>query len=798
MVILLLTFWSCTRVHYLAPGEKMLHKQRINGVESKMKNHMSFLYEQNPNSRLLWATGPAHLFYIYDFGKKHFDTTKLNQKKQAIIAEYEIKMKNTKNEKHKKRLLEKKLKKESKVDRSLREGNQLMRWGEALAVFDEEKLLLTKENISQYLHSRGYFDNKVDVQKKYKGRDSSRVKIAYSIKRGPEYLIDSIQLVIPDPRVKELYIKNFGLSGLKKRKIQQIDLAEERDRVHQMMVNNGYFSFSKELVHFQIDSVSLGSRKLLVRELINNPPNQTSHKLFEIDTVVFVTDAGFNIPKERDIKNFRNITYTFGRYQYATKVLDWHTYLYPNKLYKRDDVLKTQRQLSYTDNFKFINIKFDTLGSQFIANILASPSDRFQTSTEVGLSRTQGVPGPFANLTIKNRNLFGGLEIVKLNANFKVVGLEGVETENRVYSSFQYKSELSVIFPQFFLPLGQFYKKKIANFNPQTRFRLAVRHEDRLNEYKRTSLNTVTSYIWKVQDHIRYNFTPMNLSFINSETNSSFQVFLDTLALSGSTYINAFNSAFVSSGSFQLTVNNDYGVARGSSYLQLYAETGGYLLSLLGKKPFSNSLEYYKYAKASIDFRKSFYLNRKTTFVTRLKIGVAIPASSNNSLPYSKYFFAGGSNSLRAWKVRRLGPGAYGEIGIDKKGREKVKYQREQPGDMAIEISGEIRQKLTEFMDWALFTDAGNVWLLKSETINPTLDPENDDGIFKFSTFAQEIAVGSGLGLRFDLSLLIFRLDFGWKFIDPAQPLGKRWVGNRIFPNLLGNAEINIGIGYPF
>ena len=290
----------------------------------------------------------------------------------------------------------------------------------------------------------------------------------------------------------------------------------------------------------------------------------------------------------------------------------------------------------------------------------------------------------------------------------------------------------------------------------------------------------------------------MDVSYIDSKTDSSFQVFLDTLALSGNTYGNAFKSAFVSSGSFQLIVNNNYGISRSSSYMQFYVEAGGNLLSVLGPNPFGKSIEYYKYAKSSMDFRKNFYVNRKTSLVNRLKIGVAVTYGKNNSLPYLKYFFGGGSNSLRSWKPRRLGPGAYGEIITDTDGISSVNYEREQPGDMTIEMSAEMRQKLFGFVNWAFFVDAGNIWLLRSETVDPTLDPEGDDGVFKFSTFAKEIAIGAGLGLRFDLSFLIFRLDLGWKLVDPAQPPGKRWVANKIFPNPIQNSQFNIGIGYPF
>jgi outer membrane protein assembly factor BamA len=127
-----------------------------------------------------------------------------------------------------------------------------------------------------------------------------------------------------------------------------------------------------------------------------------------------------------------------------------------------------------------------------------------------------------------------------------------------------------------------------------------------------------------------------------------------------------------------------------------------------------------------------------------------------------------------------------------------VDFDREQPGDLIIESSVELRQKLVGFLEGAVFLDAGNVWLIKGTSVDPTADPEGDDGKFRFNEFMNEMAVGTGLGFRFDLSFLIMRLDLGLKLFDPAQPKGKRFVGDQIFSNFGPNSELNIGIGYPF
>ncbi len=759
---------------------------------------MTPLLEQVPNTRFMYSSGPAHQLYIYKFGENVFyDSAKVAEKKEDIVEKFDKKIEETEKEAKEQRLVARKLRKVAKKDKTLREGNLLMRWGEPLSVYDSAKSEQTIESMSNYMKSLGYYANKVSYSTEIKGKEGEKINVKYNVTPGEPYVIDSLQMHIPDWRVKELITSfNEGHHLRKGQVLKTINISAERDRIYNIMINSGYYEFSKSQIHFEIDSVTLGSPKsLIVRQVIASPADRYYHKKYVVDSVIFVTDAGGSTAKGIPNEEYKDITYTYGRFKYSSKILNWHNQLYPGFEYKRNVVLETQRQLSYLDNFKFINVNFDTLGSEFVAHIFTSPADRYQTSTETGFSVTQGLPGPFATVNLKNRNLFHGLEITELNTFFKLEGNPGVTTQEATYSSVQYGTELSITFPQFLSPLGRFYKKRIAKFNPRTRFALAFNREDRLNEYNRSQLNATTSYIWKVQDHVSYTLTPMMIGYIDSQTEPAFQAVLDELSQTSKSFASTFNSSFVSAGSFTLTVNDNYGVTRNSNYFQFYTEVGGHLLSLFGQDPFGPELEYFKYSKVKFDIRRMHQVNRRTSIAMRLNIGAALPYGDNEALPYEKYFFGGGSNSVRAWKPRRLGPGAFGII--DDSGN--VDYTREQPGDLFFEANAEIRHRLpNSFVNLALFMDMGNIWLLRSQTVDPSLDPEGDDGIFNAETFLSEIAVGSGFGLRFDLSILIFRLDLGWKLLDPAQPPGKRWVGDDIFPKPLRSVNWNIGIGYPF
>jgi outer membrane protein assembly factor BamA len=170
--------------------------------------------------------------------------------------------------------------------------------------------------------------------------------------------------------------------------------------------------------------------------------------------------------------------------------------------------------------------------------------------------------------------------------------------------------------------------------------------------------------------------------------------------------------------------------------------------------------------------------------------GAAWPYGNSSTIPYEKFFFAGGSNSIRAWPPRRLGPGSYDHI--DDSGN--VSYRFEQPGNIILEGSVEYRFKIWWIINGALFVDMGNVWTLSEDTDRPGGQFTNE--------FWREVAVGTGFGLRFDFTFLLLRLDLGIKAVDPAQPQGSRWVLNNISINkpFSGSnaALLNIGIGYPF
>jgi outer membrane protein assembly factor BamA len=295
----------------------------------------------------------------------------------------------------------------------------------------------------------------------------------------------------------------------------------------------------------------------------------------------------------------------------------------------------------------------------------------------------------------------------------------------------------------------------------------------------------------------------------------------------------------ISSLSFSYVFNNNLiGQNRRAHYLRLFAESGGTSLNFLRQQKLPLGLEgfeLYKFLKGNAEYRKYRPLGPKSTLVYRANFGLIFNYNNRRVAPYEKSLTGGGSNSLRAWPPRRLGLGsAYPNVDLQtgspifRNGRTGAtttlqpgvtdyggyEYRFEQLGDVLMEANLELRGHLFRFVgdiNYALFLDVGNVWRLrldKSTTPNQNIM----NGVFDVKRFYKEFAVGTGAGLRYDLSYFIFRLDVGIKVYDPSRKfqttntLGQsvtideryllpRFSFRRSGPNY---PVFNIGIGYPF
>ncbi|MBK6266935.1 BamA/TamA family outer membrane protein [Marivirga sp. S37H4] len=800
LFIIVIFLSSCVGTQYLEENQNLLYKQKIKGNENISSDKLDDLYVQETNRKLLLLPISPYVAF-YEIGKENYNQERTQVALDSLKAEYDRKIaiaKENDNARKANKYQRKFNRKADKLTKKIQEGNLLMRWGEPLAVYDSSAIENTKNQIQLYYESKGYFDADVTVETKLAGLTKKRVIVNYIVEEGHPHIIDTVFFNTgKDTTILNLVEEKRNEILLKERtNYDQAQLSSERERIEILLKNSGYYAFNRQFIEFNVYQ-SADTNLLSVEILINRPSKDPFHKRYTIDEVNFTTDVNSQVGgRSRQLERYNSVNYYYYQSAYNKKILDQRVFLRPGEYYSLEETFTTQRQLANLDMFRFVNIKYDTAGGEFIANIFTSPLDKYQISNEVGVNVnvTFGLPGPFYNVSLKNRNPFGGIEILELSGRVGFDAVANLSDQTQVTTATEARVNLGLTFPHFLLPFGNQLKSHFGVLNPKTKTGLGYNYTER-PEYVRSNFNASYGYSWQNRKQWIYDFTFTDVNLIESKLDSVFEKSLEGQLRFGNQLRRSFQPSFVSSSYINITKNfNNYGTdLQKASFVKFFAEAGGNLLNFdfVAPNVEDSALAYFQFVKAAFDFRHYLPFGRESTLAFRVNVGAAKPygSLSEGILPYEKYFFAGGSNSIRAWAPRRLGPGSY--VAIDSASG-NFDYSFEQPGEIIFEASLEARRNIIGVLDGALFIDAGNVWNFSSA--------DKPGSEFKANRFYKQIAIGTGFGLRIDFSFLILRFDIGYKVYDPAREPGSRWtvdewnLGNR---RNYGPA-LNIGIGYPF
>ena len=798
--LLVLVFFSsgCLGTRFLDKGEYVLYKQEIKGNHGIRKRDLKSFYQQRPNLRIPLVEITPYV-YTYEFGERMYDKEKQEQKLENIkvkhaqkIAEVEAETKNKKG--RLKRLKRRRSKRVSKQQKTLSEGNLLMRIGNPLVTYDSSISTKVASQMNSYLKSKSYFNAEVDFSV---GKNLKMATVTYQVKQGNPYKLQKISHRTTDANLNQLIKQSEKESFLVVgENYDEGKLKLERERIDKLFRNNGYYDFNKQYINYLVDT-TVGNNRIVLAMVINNPAARGHHKLFKVGSVTFIENADKTEAEKNKGVAYKGVTYHFSSKKYSKKILSRRIFIQPGALYSLENTKNTQRTMANLDAFHLIDVNYDTSGGKFAARIYTRPLKKYVTTNEIGVNVTQGFPGPFYNLGFKDRNVFNGFDILELNGRIGIEGVVSASNTGNAYASKEYGVNGSILFPQFILPVSSKARARLILFNPKTRVSLSFQFTDR-PEYDRGNLNAAFIYKWQKGNKVSYDLSALDIGIIDTQIKSKeFQDNLNSLNERGNRLINSFRPSFVNSTSLSATFNfNNYGIYGGgksSSALRIFMEAGGTPFHFLGADFLADKgVEYYQYFKLSTDFRKYLPLSTENTMLAyRVSIGMAVSYGENNILPYEKYFFSGGSNSNRAWRPRRLGPGSYRELTAEQDENSLINYNFEQPGEILFENNLEFRQKIAGFLHGAIFIDAGNVW---------TFDDDSRPGANISTDFLSEIAVGAGIGLRLNFSFLIIRIDVGAKMREPARPKGQRYIGNNVFrlKPLPQQIVYNIGIGYPF
>jgi Outer membrane protein/protective antigen OMA87 len=468
--------------------------------------------------------------------------------------------------------------------------------------------------------------------------------------------------------------------------------------------------------------------------------------------------------------------------------------------YRREDHDLTLNRLMNLGVFKFVNVRFEETDSAGVphldAHIYLTPQLMKTIRFELrGVSKSNNFVGPVFNSSYQNKNLFKGAELFKFSLE---TGFETSISSKQAGSSYQAGVRTELQLPQFIAPFR--IENVSSRFVPKTRIALGFRMLDRLQYYQMISGDAEFGYTWKETLSTEHVLNPFAVTFaLLTKRTDKFNELLSTNPL----LRKSFEEQFSIGPNYSFTYNDQLDQSeKNHLYFKGSADFSGNILyaaqSLLtGVKGTPDNPHrilgtvYSQYSKFDIDVRHYSNSTGQTTMLaSRFIAGAGFAYGNSSTLPYVKQFYIAGSNSIRAFDARSLGPGTY-KIPDSL----ATRLFNDQAGDIKLEANLDFRFPIVSIVHGAVFLDAGNIWLVHE-------DPARPGSRFSSGTFLDEIAVGTGFGIRFDLSFFVIRFDLAWPLRIPSLTAGERWVLDRIKFGDSGwrknNLVLNIAIGYPF
>jgi len=689
-------------------------------------------------------------------------------------------------------------------------NNWLRRIGEPPAIYDEQQVRSSAEQLTLYMRNKGFYNVEVTDTTQFR---KGRAKVVYHITPGEPYRIRDITYFFEDATLSRMVLADTINSDFRSGELFDVDkLQEERIRIEALLRDSGYYAFNRDFIYYEVDS-SLNSHQVDITLGIHNYPSKNrrgetvhiDHPVYTIRDVHMTTEYNaMTSSRNRDSINLQLDTLVYDsiyliyseKHNIRPGVVTQKNYIIPGSLYSASEVNRTYRNLTSLSAFRTVDIRFREVDSdqpQLDCDILVAPATKQSYTVKLEGTNSVGNIGAAANVSYRHRNLFGGSEQFDLTVTGAIENIKPKKNEpDTTYTPYsgpnimqEFGIEARLRIPKFLLPVKT--ERFIRKYNPQTNIRLSYNFQKR-PDYTRILSNASFGYDWRGNEKIVHRVYPLEASLILTPyKDTTFQNWLE-----GKYLFYSYEPHLIINTRYSMIWSNQK-LLKNQNFqdIRLNLETAGNLLQT-GFKAFAPSpdsgnyqllgVDFAQYLKADIDFRSYIFLYEDISLVLRGFAGVGYAYGNSSAMPFEKQYFSGGANSIRAWQVKDLGPGSYQDS-------VKADYPN-QTGDVKLEANMEYRFKLFWKLEAALFLDAGNIWSLSS------VDNRVGAG-FEFNRFYKEIAVGTGVGVRAVFSFMIFRFDLGVPLRSPYAIDGSNW--------LPGNAGIhgrdltfNIAIGYPF
>lgn len=572
----------------------------------------------------------------------------------------------------------------------------------------------------------------------------------------------------------------------------------ERERIDNNLKSQGYYYFSPDDILVEVDS-TIGKNKVDMFVTVKPTTAEKAKTPQQIGNIFIYpnftqTESGYQRGNNRKENLFEDNYFIIdSENTYRKKVLAKHIFFNKGDLYNRAAHNQTISHLVNLNAFKFVKNNF--VESKDSANTLdvyyfLTPLQKRSLRLELIAKTASVYNGTEANVNWTFRNAFKGFETL----TFSVFG--GYETQtggnvNLNSSYLRYGAEMGITWPRLLSPYKWAPSKR---FIPKTYAKIGYEFLNRRTAYTLRSLTLNYGYNWKENETKQHDLALVEIIYVQpSGISAQYQAQMDTVP----TLRHIVDAQFSFGPNYTYTFTNTMESNRKHTfYAKAGFNTSGNVLGLIQGANYNDGkirnlfgTAYSQFVKAEVDLRHYMKLSANSQLASRVMIGTSYAYGNSRSLPYLKQYYSGGPNGLRAFRARAIGPGSSlpENIGSDN-------FFADQTGDFKLELNTEYRAQIAGMFHWAAFIDAGNIWLQNSDVNKP--------GGKLSGQFIKELAVGAGMGLRFDLDFLIIRTDLAMPLRVPYRPEGDRWVFKYIdFSNgpwRSDNLVFNLAIGYPF
>jgi outer membrane protein insertion porin family len=661
--------------------------------------------------------------------------------------------------------------------------------GEPPVLFSKVDLNYNKSVLQNYVENNGYFNatTKADTN-----RTDKKVTAEYVVNSKMQYKIKSVKFPNDSSKIGIAIAKTQKRSLLKVDDNYSLDnIKLERNRIDSRLKEKGFFYFNANYLKIQVDS-TVGKKQVdLIVKLKQETPEK-SKTAFKINKIHIYPNYSLGQDSiSITAKKYLDFEIYDSENTFNPRIFDRALYFKKGDLYNRTNHNLSLNRLVNLGTFKFVKNQFkisDSIKNSLDVYYYLTPFTRKSIRVELlGKTNSANYTGTELNINWSNRNTFRGAELLTISAfgGFEVQ----IGGENNGFNVYRFGSEANLFWPRIIAP---FKFTSSSGYVPKTKATLGYEYQNRTQLYALQTFKASFGYLWKENERKDHELNITEITFASPQNvsdlykskilvNPALEKVIEKQLIFGPTY------SFTYSNLMQKNKKHTF-------YKKFSADFSANITGLIAGSNIKKGdttkvfgIPFSQFIKFENEFKHYLKLNEKSQLVSRIIAGVGFAYGNSDEMPFIKQFFNGGTNSLRAFRARSIGPGSYKETTTNT-------FLPDQSGDVKLEFSTEYRANIYRFINGALFVDAGNIWLLNDNVNKPNSKFSKD--------FLNEIAVGTGIGLRFDFSFLVLRTDLAFPIRKPYFPEGNRWVFDKIsFGNGSWRSEnlvFNLAIGYPF